>query len=219
MAKTYIILSNTYEGQPPDEAMGAHIRYADALVEHFVERFTCPGGVVFDPFAGFGTTVRVAERLSRVGYGLEFNRLRYEYARNRVTRAANLVHGDARILAGYGFPPFDLSITSPPYMRRGDGENPFTDYAEPGGGYDQYLDDLQRIYSQVARLMKPDARVVVEVANLASDGVVTPLAWDVATCLSRVLRFEGETVIGWEPTYGYGYDHSYALVFSRMPTL
>jgi hypothetical protein len=42
---------------------------------------------------------------------------------------------------------------------------------------------------------------------------VTPLAWDVARALSSVLRFEGETVIGWD-NYRYGYDHSYCLVFS-----
>jgi hypothetical protein len=28
-----------------------------------------------------------------------------------------------------------------------------------------------------------------------------------------VLRFEGEVVVDWEPTYGFGYDHSYCLVF------
>jgi hypothetical protein len=30
-----------------------------------------------------------------------------------------------------------------------------------------------------------------------------------------VLTFEGEIIIAWEHYYGYGYDHSYALIFSR----
>ncbi len=42
---------------------------------------------------------------------------------------------------------------------------------------------------------------------------VTTLAWDVARELAAVLRFEGEVVIGWDK-YGYGYDHSYCLVFA-----
>jgi hypothetical protein len=44
---------------------------------------------------------------------------------------------------------------------------------------------------------------------------VTPLAWDVAAAVSQVLRFEGEIVVCWDH-YGYGYDHSYCLVFSRF---
>ncbi len=214
MPRTFITLRNTYDGQPPDAALDPHIRFADALVEHFVERFTQPGDVVFDPFAGFGTTVRVAEKMDRVGYGLELNKLRYEYARAHVWRKPNLVLGDARQLSGYGFPPFDLSITSPPYMCRHDTENPFTDYVEAGGGYEQYLDDLKSIYAQVRAMMKPETHVVIEVANLQRDGEVTTLAWDVAETISTVLHFDGEVVIGWEPAYGYGYDHSYALVFS-----
>lgn len=57
----------------------------------------------------------------------------------------------------------------------------------------------------------------MEVANLrdaGGRGPVTPLAWDVARAVGEVLRFEGEVVVEWEPTYGYGYDHSYCLVFS-----
>jgi len=29
-----------------------------------------------------------------------------------------------------------------------------------------------------------------------------------------VLPFAGEIAVRWEPTYGYGYDHSYCLLFS-----
>jgi len=44
---------------------------------------------------------------------------------------------------------------------------------------------------------------------------MTPLAWDIAREVSNVLNFLGEIVISWEPTYAYGYDHSYALIFSK----
>ncbi len=58
---------------------------------------------------------------------------------------------------------------------------------------------------------------MVEVANLKKMGAVTPLAWDIARAISQVLRFEGGIVVAWEPTYGYGYDHSYCLIFSLPP--
>jgi hypothetical protein len=53
----------------------------------------------------------------------------------------------------------------------------------------------------------------LEVANLKSEKQVTTLAWDVGREISKVLRFEGEVVVCWDK-YGYGYDHSYCLVFS-----
>ncbi len=65
----------------------------------------------------------------------------------------------------------------------------------------------------MAQLMKDHAHVVIEVANLKAPDGVTRLAWDIADVVSEVLHFEGEVVIGWD-TYGYGYDHSYCLVFT-----
>jgi hypothetical protein len=64
-------------------------------------------------------------------------------------------------------------------------------------------------------LIKPGGRVVIEVSNLKGRTGVTTLAWDIAGAVGQVLTFEGEIVIAWEDTYGYGYDHSYALVFVR----
>jgi hypothetical protein len=63
--------------------------------------------------------------------------------------------------------------------------------------------------------MKPNARVVLEVSNLQGPTGVTTLAWDVARSIGEVLHFEGEVVVGWD-SYGYGYDHSYCLIF-RAP--
>jgi len=47
------------------------MRSPKALVAHFVAAYTEPGTVILDLFAGYGTTLRVAERLDRVAYGLE----------------------------------------------------------------------------------------------------------------------------------------------------
>jgi hypothetical protein len=46
------------------------------------------------------------------------------------------------------------------------------------------------------------------------NGVFTPLAWDIGREGSQVLYFEGEVVVTWQPTYGFGYDHSYCRVFT-----
>lgn len=55
---------------------------------------------------------------------------------------------------------------------------------------------------------------MIEVANLKDARGVTTLAWDIGTAVSTVLHFEGEIIVSWD-TYGYSYDHSYCLVFSK----
>jgi DNA modification methylase len=212
--KTYLRLSNKQELELPAEFRGDDVRFSESLAEYFIQHYSQPGEVVFDPFAGFGTTLRVAERLNRISYGLEFDMRRLEYARTHLQHPDHLLHGDARLLGEYSLPLFDLSLTSPPYMSKNDREDPFTAYTQPGSGYTGYLRDLQRIYAQMHRLMKPEARVVIEAANIKVNNEVTTLAWDIANVIGQVLVFEGEIVIEWENPYGYGYDHSYALVFS-----
>ncbi len=172
------------------------------------------GDLVFDPFAGFGTTLVVAEAMGRVAFGIEVDAQRAEFIRSRLRHPHQLIHGDARRLAAYNLPAFDFSMTSPPYMNRHDVEDPFTNYTTTGGGYGAYLRDLRAIYAHLAPRLKDEARDVVEVANLKGGAGVTTLAWDVAVAISEVLRFDGEVVVGWDH-YGYGYDHSYCLVFTR----
>ena len=35
---------------------------------------------------------------------------------------------------------------------------------------------------------------------------------------TRLSQLEGEVVVGWDE-YGYGYDHSYCLIFTKLPAL
>jgi tRNA G10 N-methylase Trm11 len=215
--KTYLHLPNAYAEALPEPFAQDDVRYPPDLVRTFLAEYTRVGKLVFDPFAGFGTTLRVAEEMDRRAIGLEYDRERWGYTRSRLRHPETLLHGDARQLATYALPRIDFTITSPPYMHREDPEDPLAAYQEPGRGYDAYLTDLQAIYRQIGLLMTETARAVVEVANLKQEGKVTPLAWDMAHAISQVLHFEGEIVVAWEPTYGYGYDHSYCLLFSRPP--
>lgn len=212
--KTYLLLWNEPRTRLPPKLQRDDVRYAESLVEHFLREYTREGDTVLDPFAGFGTTLLVAEEMGRIPYGIEYDQEKADYVRSRLRNPGGIIHGDARLLSSYPLPAFDFSMTSPPYMNRDDREDPFTAYSTEGGGYSQYLEDIRRIYRQVAPMMKEGARVVIEAANLKRSGV-TPLAWDIAAAISKELTFEGEVVICWEPTYGYGYDHSYCLVFRK----
>ena len=67
---------------------------------------------------------------------------------------------------------------------------------------------------RVGSLLTPDGWLVIEAANLRRPDRVDTLAWDIAHAVEEVLPFAGEIAVRWEPTYGYGYDHSYCLLFS-----
>ena len=45
--------------------------WPEALCERMIKCSTKPGDAVLDPFAGSGTTLRVAERLNRIAYGMD----------------------------------------------------------------------------------------------------------------------------------------------------
>ncbi len=213
--KTCLHLAQVQALALPPEFQNDDVRFSESLAEHFILQCSEPAQVVFDPFAGYGTTLRIAEKLGRSAYGIEYDAQRAVYVKGLLQHPEHLIGGDARRMLEYGLPPFDLSLTSPPYVNKHDREDPFTAYTLPGAGYASYLQDIQRIYAQVRRLMKPNARVVIEAANLKVDGEVTTLAWDIARAVGQVLTFDGEMVIEWEGGYGYGYDHSYALMFTR----
>jgi|SRR5579883_3407256 len=215
--KTFLSLRNEHRRPLPDEFHQDDVRYAEELVEHFLLEFTGEGDLVFDSFLGFGTTLLVAEKLNRVGFGVEFDEKRWRYVRSILQHPERALHGDSTRLVDIDLPEFDFSITSPPYMGKHHKENPFTAYSTIGNGYGQYLETLKDIYRQLNARLKPAAKVVVEVSNLKhEDGSLTTLAWDIAGKISEVLRFEGEIIVTWENAYGYGYDHSYCLVFSKI---
>ena len=188
------------------------VRLPACFVEYALERFSEPGAVVFDPFAGFGTTLAVAEAMDRVGYGTEIDTDRAEYTRQRLASPERLLTADVRDLKALGLPAFDVSLSSPPYMQIGDTEDPLSAYVSPGRGYDAYIDELAGVYASLRRMMKPDAWLLIEIANLRRESVVTTLAWDLARALEGVFSFQGEIVICWD-AYGFGYEHSYCLVY------
>ncbi|MFA6208664.1 MAG: DNA methyltransferase [Candidatus Obscuribacterales bacterium] len=214
--KTFLSLKNSHSKQLPAQFAKQDVRYSEALVEHFLEQFTKKGDIILDPFMGFGTTLLVAEQMERTCYGIEFDQERQEYVCSILQHPDRALHGDSMSLSSLPIPDIDFSITSPPYMGKAHTENPFTAYSTQGGGYNQYLKDLGHIYQQVAAKLKPNGRAVLEVSNLKhEDGSVTTLAWDIARVISEVLHFDGEIVMNWPDDCGYGYDHSYCLVFSK----
>jgi DNA modification methylase len=212
--QTWLHLTRGNKTVLPPRFRHEDVRASENMLEFFVNEFTEKGQIVFDPFAGFGTTLLVAEEMGRIGYGIEYSKQKADYVHGLLDHPEHLIHGDSRNLMDYDLPFFDLCLTSPPYTNERDDENPFVDYRQKGFDYPSYLQEMGRIFSQVAHKLNPSGHVVIEASNLKKKGHVTTLAWDIAREVSKTLRFEGETIICWDK-YGYGYNHSYCLVFSK----
>ncbi len=142
--KTFLVLKNVQKRQLPLEFASCDLRYAETLVEHFLHEYTKPGDIVFDPFMGFGTTLVVAEKLSRVGFGIEYDQKRAAYVRSLLTKPEGALQGDATRLGELNLPEIDFSMTSPPYMGKHHKENPFTNYTSEFEGYMQYLETIEK---------------------------------------------------------------------------
>lgn len=173
------------------------VHFSRGLVAAVLEDLTRPGDRVLDPFAGFGTTLAVAEALGRDAVGVELLPQRCDIVR-AVAPASTVVAGDARRLADLVAGPFDLVLTSPPYRAADDGdEDPLRGYTG-SSSYVQYLDDLRGVLAACLGLLAPEGHLVVNVANIDTGARFTPLAWDVGRLLNDAGRLCQDVFVCWD---------------------
>ncbi|MBV1780906.1 site-specific DNA-methyltransferase [Paeniglutamicibacter sp. ABSL32-1] len=208
--------------RPPGADEDVHM--LPAIVDHVIERCSKPGDMVFDPFAGFGTTIERAVALGRKALGIELLPERVDYLRERVP-GARIVEGDARELLRIIRriePPqpeagIDLILTSPPYMTAENHEaDPLTAYEEDNGDYGRYLDELGLVAAQCARAVVPGGFVVWNLADIHHMGLTTHLIRDCARVLEQHLTYVGVTEIVWD-RYPHDLVSDALLVFRRTP--
>lgn len=212
--KTFILLRRGFDRQLPHHLREQDVRFSESLARLLIGTYSKRGDAVFDPFAGFGTTLFVSESMGRKAYGLEYSAQRVRYMKSLLRSPEHCVLGDARKIDKYGFPLMNCCIASPPYMNVESKMNPFTHYTTRGLGYKSYLKDMGKIYAKLSTMMKKKGSVIIVISNMKIKKI-TPLAWDVAAEVSKHLTFKGEKVIAWQGAPEYGYNHDYCLIFQK----
>lgn len=191
-----LTLPYVYKRPLPRFQNGDDIKFPDSLVAAMLEKFTKLGDKILDPFTGLGTTFFVCEEMGRVPYGVEADKRRHDWVKDRVQSKENLFLGDSADIPSLGLPKMDFSIASPPYMPRRHKWNPLYNGNPKYAGYDNYIKRMQKIYAGVQKIMKRNAYVVVQADNLAGE-YFSPLVWDLGAALSKIMRLEGEMLIQW----------------------
>lgn len=208
--KNFITLPYCLERDPPPFETN-EIKTPESLPRHFIKEMTKPGDKVFDPFTGLGTTLFVAEELKRVPYGIEAEHRRYEWVAGQMEHWMNVRCADSARIASLGLPKMDFSMTAPPFMAASHKWNPLYGGDPSKDGYDVYLKRMQHIYKQVAKVMKRNARIVVQVDDIPGR-VFTPLVRDLNNAISKVLKLENEVTIAWQGGRS-DYRHTHCLIF------
>lgn len=109
-------------------------KYPEDMIAEFINFFTKPGQVVFDPFLGTGSTLVASYQTKRNGIGIELQKKYAQIAQERIQELENqrrlgeekdisckqvVLQGSSskinKFWKKYNLPEIDLVITSPPY--------------------------------------------------------------------------------------------------------
>lgn len=199
-------------------------------MQPFIAAYSQCGDTVLDPFAGWGTTLLAAQLLQRASIGIEIEAARVTAIRQRlafhaVPTQAEVLHGDSTRMT-LADASIDLCLTSIPYF--GPWRDADWQHATPGQcysqtDYTQYLALLDRVFAEVARVLKSGAYFIPMAENLRIAERFVPLAWDCARLLERHFIIGDERIIVYDkPGEGASglrsnRSHEYALVCRKQP--
>ena len=197
---------------PPFE--GNDIKSPEGLARYIFENYTKPKAKIFDPFAGLGTNMFIAEEMGRIPYGIEAEELKQQWVAGQLENWTHVVYDDANNMGRYEFPKMDLIFTSPPYMTRIDKWNPLYNGDPKYAGYDKYLKRMGVILNKLPTVMKKNTPLILQLDNLQTGKTFTPLIHDIASLMKKSFIQTGETVLQWKNAKP-DYPHTHLLYFKK----
>ena len=195
------------------------------LARRLIETFLPPEGrVIFDPFAGSGSTLIAAQMMGKQGIGLELSAEYVALSNRRLAEAGNrfdfepkeavaetpesvVIQAPAADLLSHVEPEsVDLCITSPPYwnilnQRRTADMKSIRNYGNLEGDvgmiadYDEFLSVTAAVFADVLISLKPGAYCCVVVMDLRKKDRFFPLHSDLASRLVEAGYFYDDLII------------------------
>jgi DNA modification methylase len=205
-------------------ALGHPAMFPMALVTRLIESFTTENDrIIFDPFAGIGSTLAAAQRLGRHGIGTELSPDFAERAQRRCKQktlldvgigSGTVHHANALDLLQYvDTGTVDFVVTSPPYWdilnekRSADYKEirHYGNYENDLGKIDDYkefLRQLERVFEQVFLAMRAGAYCCVVVMDIRKKDKFYPFHSDIASFMQE-LGFIYDDIIIWDRRHEY----------------
>jgi hypothetical protein len=197
-----------------------------SIVKKYIERFTLPGQMVLDPFAGYGSTLIASEELGRGCIGIEIDKSRYAFSQKHLQNKNSILLGDARKIREYDIPQIDLCFTGPPFfgsetLMKIEGMDCL------GSSYDEFLNTISDIFSVVGSKLSNGGYIITLFQNLivpknfespGSPAHLLPIAWDAARLIDKICPLVKEEI--WCITAGKGHapfagGHGYFHIFRK----
>lgn len=181
-----------------DYMMCADISWV-SQVKPFIEQFSKEGDLVFDPFAGLGTTLLGAGYTGRRSIGLEIDEGRFQLLGKRIKKHSSILRYQPEITLGdalvVDYPKdVDLVMTNFPYFHSSFNLNNTNLYAL--ADYDTYLQSIEHVILKCKSVLKKGGYMVVFTENIRlSNGNVIPQAFDIAKLIQKHLNLKEERII------------------------
>jgi len=196
------------------------------LVERLINIYTKEDGeTMLDPFLGIGTSLIACNNTKRAGIGCELNeeyvsiaegRLKNQLKELNVSKGYKqkiLVGDNRKTLKKLPSESVDLSVSSPPYwdilnQKRTVDNKEVRNYSDSKtdigniSDYNEFIDNLKEVYSEVYRVLKTNKRCVINVMDLRKKDKFYPLHIDISRMMTEI-GFELEDIIIWDRQHEY----------------
>lgn len=236
MYNSYIHLDNEFDEfvlnkdlQATDYMSGADISWV-AQVKPFIEQFSKKGDLVFDPFAGLGTTLLGAAFTDRKSIGIEINKNRYKELQCRIDSYKNKLQEQPQTICGdtlqVEYPKeVDLILTNFPYFHASSALDSDNFYSQ--NNYQMYLKTIEQVILKCKAALKKNGYMLVFTENVRlANGNMIPQAYDICKLLQQYFNLKEEHIVLYkkpntpvnDPTYT-NRSHEYVFVAKQKQEL
>lgn len=202
--------------------------FPSALAEKLINIYTKDDKeVILDPFLGMGSTLLASKKLGKIGIGTELSKEFSDMAKERLSKVQltlednpkeqfeqQVINDDAKnLLKHIKQESVDLCINSPPYwdilnQRRTVDKKDKRNYSEDDtdigniGDYEEFLQQLKEIYSEVYKALKPNKRCCCVVMDIRKKDKFYPFHIDLTRIMEEI-GFELEEFVIWDRQHEY----------------